>query len=330
MTKAQLSAPSRASAREAATSVGRSGLPGRLQRRWPAERRLRRRSPGVEKSRVGGEIESMDRPNGVEDSRSPSTSRNLRPRERRRGSRPGRPPHGLGVARRDHRGDRRRRQRPRRRPQSEATFIDSMTLGVLLGAVKRLRPSGGKVTSSAPTRTSAASSRSRCSTGSFDSCESRRRRDVGAGGVSSSPRSRRLPDRTPRRVPGDRGVPRASDASCSGGIASRFELPVDRVDDLLLAVESLLAAGVGRRDSPPGGRGDPDGFVVRHRGRSPAGLAEPAVAPGARATRRRVDERADGDGPSAVELVVSAASRADAETPRRVRRWRARTSTSSG
>jgi anti-sigma B factor antagonist len=28
---------------------------------------------------------------------------------------------------------------------SEATFIDSMTLGVLLSAVKRLRPSGGKV-----------------------------------------------------------------------------------------------------------------------------------------------------------------------------------------
>jgi anti-sigma B factor antagonist len=28
---------------------------------------------------------------------------------------------------------------------SEATFIDSMTLGVLLGAVTRLRPSGGKV-----------------------------------------------------------------------------------------------------------------------------------------------------------------------------------------
>ena len=28
---------------------------------------------------------------------------------------------------------------------SEASFIDSMTLGVLLGAVKRLRPSGGSV-----------------------------------------------------------------------------------------------------------------------------------------------------------------------------------------
>jgi anti-sigma B factor antagonist len=28
---------------------------------------------------------------------------------------------------------------------SDATFVDSMTLGVLLGAVKRLRPRGGKV-----------------------------------------------------------------------------------------------------------------------------------------------------------------------------------------
>lgn len=28
---------------------------------------------------------------------------------------------------------------------SQASFVDSMTLGVLLGAVKRLRPSGGKV-----------------------------------------------------------------------------------------------------------------------------------------------------------------------------------------
>ena len=28
---------------------------------------------------------------------------------------------------------------------SDATFVDSMTLGVLLGAVKRLRPRGGKI-----------------------------------------------------------------------------------------------------------------------------------------------------------------------------------------
>ena len=43
---------------------------------------------------------------------------------------------------------------------SDTTFIDSMTLGVLLGAVKRLRPRGGSFAWSAATPTSARSSRS--------------------------------------------------------------------------------------------------------------------------------------------------------------------------
>ena len=43
---------------------------------------------------------------------------------------------------------------------SKATFIDSTTLGVLVGGVKRLRPAAARSRSSAPTRTSRRSSRS--------------------------------------------------------------------------------------------------------------------------------------------------------------------------
>ena len=61
---------------------------------------------------------------------------------RRRRARSGRPAHRARAARRDLRGDRRRRRRASSIDLSEATFIDSMTLGVLLGALKRLRPVG--------------------------------------------------------------------------------------------------------------------------------------------------------------------------------------------
>ena len=49
---------------------------------------------------------------------------------------------------------------------SEATFIDSTTLGVLVGGVKRLRPPAARWPWSAPTRTSPRSSRSPASTAS--------------------------------------------------------------------------------------------------------------------------------------------------------------------
>ena len=54
---------------------------------------------------------------------------------------------------------------------SDTTFIDSMTLGVLLGAVKRLRPRGASFAWSAATPTSARSSRSPSSIASLDAYE---------------------------------------------------------------------------------------------------------------------------------------------------------------
>jgi len=98
-----------------------------------------------------------------------------------------------------------------------------------------------------------------------------------------------------------------------GGIASRFELPIDRIDDLLLAAESLLL-------QPPAGdtirieaRVTASGLVVRIGPFSPGRLTNPGVR---RVLDSLVDELDEVDGEdgagSMVELLVSAAHRTDA------------------
>ena len=74
---------------------------------------------------------------------------------------------------------------------SQATFIDSTTLGVLVGGVKRLRPAGARSRWCARTTTSRRSSRSPVSTGSSRSTRRATRRsrpspraELGAAGCA--------------------------------------------------------------------------------------------------------------------------------------------------
>jgi hypothetical protein len=93
-----------------------------------------------------------------------------------------------------------------------------------------------------------------------------------------------------------------------GGIASRFELPIDRVDDLLLATESLLLQ-------------EPEGDTIRVEAEATASGLSVKVGPFARdrlsdpGLRRVLDrlvdeivEHDDGGGAS-LQLVVTAAYR---------------------
>jgi hypothetical protein len=59
----------------------------------------------------------------------------------------------------------------------------------------------------------------------------------------SAPTDARPPARTTLAFPARDGY-RTVAGLVLGGVAARFELPVDRVDDLLLGVESLLMQGV--------------------------------------------------------------------------------------
>ena len=90
-----------------------------------------------------------------------------------------------------------------------------------------------------------------------------------------------------------------------GGLASRFEMPVDRVDDLLLAVESLLVQDVAADAVTLVADAAPDGLRVRLGPFTRASAADPAVA---RVLTRLVDEAVDVDGADGtwVELLVSA------------------------
>ena len=96
-----------------------------------------------------------------------------------------------------------------------------------------------------------------------------------------------------------------------GGVAARFELPIDRVDDLLLAVDSLLLQEPIGDSVRLEAEATPSGLLVRL-GLVPAGTAGRSRRCGA-SCRRLVDtaeERADGSAAS-IELVVSAAYRGD-------------------
>jgi len=93
-----------------------------------------------------------------------------------------------------------------------------------------------------------------------------------------------------------------------GGVASRFELPIDRVDDLLLAVESVLLQTSASSSVKLEAEATATGLRVRLSPFSAAELSSPALR---RVLARLVDEvveRPDDD-ETAVELHVSASYR---------------------
>lgn len=97
-----------------------------------------------------------------------------------------------------------------------------------------------------------------------------------------------------------------------GGVAARFELPIDRVDDLLLAVESLLM------QQPVGdtvrleAEATPSGLLVRLGSFAPGRLDDRGVQRVLSRLVETVEEQVDGD-EATIEMVVSAAYRGDGE-----------------
>ena len=91
-----------------------------------------------------------------------------------------------------------------------------------------------------------------------------------------------------------------------GGLVSRFELPLDRVEDLLLAVESLLVQPLAGDTISLEASAARDGLHVRLGPFAGTPLADPAVS---RVLTRLVDEVSedDGDGATRVDLHVAAA-----------------------
>jgi hypothetical protein len=95
-----------------------------------------------------------------------------------------------------------------------------------------------------------------------------------------------------------------------GGLASRFDLPVDRVEDLLLAVESVLVHGVeGDVVRLTVDAGD-DALRVHLGPLADGGVTDPALG---RIVGPLVDEatdlRTDSDGAAYAELLVAARHR---------------------
>lgn len=95
-----------------------------------------------------------------------------------------------------------------------------------------------------------------------------------------------------------------------GGVASRFELPIDRVDDLLLGVDSLLMQGVMGDLARVEATASENELTVRVGTFRPGRLDDPAVR---RVVARLVDDvrevPVDGDAGAWIELGVRVARR---------------------
>lgn len=123
----------------------------------------------------------------------------------------------------------------------------------------------------------------------------------------SLPSSRPPSDRATVEFPSTPGY-RSVGRLVLGGIAARFELPIDRVDDLLLALESLLL------QEPVGdtvlleAEVIPSGLLVRLGPFRPGQLDDPSLRRVLSPLVESVEEHPAGDGAS-IELVVSAAYR---------------------
>ena len=93
-----------------------------------------------------------------------------------------------------------------------------------------------------------------------------------------------------------------------GGVAARFELPIDRVDDLLLAVESLLMQETVGDTLRLEAEATPSGLCVRLGSFQPGRLDDPGLRRVLTPLVESVGEHADGDA-AQIELVVSATYR---------------------
>ena len=115
-------------------------------------------------------------------------------------------------------------------------------------------------------------------------------------------------DRTTVEFPASAGF-RSVGRLVLGGVAARFELPLDRVDDLLLAVDSLLLQETLGERIELETEATPTELRVRLGSFRPGQTEDPAVR---RVLTRLVDtvREEHADGGATVELVVSATYRA--------------------
>jgi hypothetical protein len=117
------------------------------------------------------------------------------------------------------------------------------------------------------------------------------------------------PDRTTVEFPATAGF-RSVGRLVLGGIAARFEMPLDRVDDLLLAVDSLLMQDAVGDTVRLEAEATPSGLLVRLGSFQPGQLGDAGLRRVLSPLVETVAEHDDGDAAS-IELVVSAAYRGD-------------------